>query len=357
MLQILDSFIFMKLLNASSFGCTGFYLEDGVEEKNRFEYNLGSGVWGIANNAAGVVDFTDRCCGDSSQNGIQITTNSYVHIPADSAACSFYNTNPNNEYYGNSASGGFCGFSFVRLAYPIGSNKNLAEYSNFSPQNRPLKQFYGNTAHSSSSRWYEAGCIYSGGNLYYKSDSDKNNEILTYRVGRSRESSFGFPLGRNTNIDGTPSWMTFEHTKTFMCQKGLQHWGNYADIKYFESHDSQRGATTFGESSMSHAILNMKTSNPTDNRPRDHQLFQFYDISVKTILAHVNFRNIQEADCVPSWVKDEDPNYHNYALVSLTHSDYFKPQGISATTDISFTNSDNRLRIGHYVRPTGASRQ
>jgi hypothetical protein len=55
---------------------------------------------------------------------------------------------------------------------------------------------------------------------------------------------------------------------------------------------------------------------------------------VKTILYDVTYRNIHRQPGEP------DPHKANYALISLTHSDRFKPQGISASSKITYQNVD-----------------
>eukprot|EP01094_Clydonella_sp_ATCC50884_P004567 TRINITY_DN13609_c0_g1_i1.p1 TRINITY_DN13609_c0_g1~~TRINITY_DN13609_c0_g1_i1.p1 ORF type:complete len:1433 (-),score=246.70 TRINITY_DN13609_c0_g1_i1:56-4168(-) len=315
-----------------AFDATGhcFYIEDGVEEGSLLEHNAAIHVNPITAEPGVPTDFFASGFG---QDGITVRSTPHLLIPADIAPAGFYITNTNNEFVGNAASGGFTGFSFPNLPHPIGSHRDASVI----PMERPLKRFYGNSAHSAGPFWSRNACMYVGGQLWYE---DSDSDDLTYNVGR---------LSRNTmNDDGSPHWMLFEHTRVFLCQRGINHWGDRLDVQYYEAHDTTRAATLFGESSIQHAILNMDSGNPVTFPAA--QAFQFYDIFVKTILLDVDFRNIKE-------FIGENPHKSNAAFISLTHSDLFKPQGISATKRISYTNVDSGTEILHYQRATGASRQ
>jgi len=81
------------------------------------------------------------------QQGATVNQNSNLIIPSDIAAAGFYVTNANNEFVGNTAQGGFASFALVNLFTPIGTHRDMVD---FVPMKRPLKRFYGNTAHSSN---------------------------------------------------------------------------------------------------------------------------------------------------------------------------------------------------------------
>jgi hypothetical protein len=81
-------------------------LQDGVEEKNNFEYNLASWIHALGlppGNAFG-----------SSQSLAWYTQAPNLLLPADVTAAGYYVTNAYNRFYGNAASGGWSGFIFVR---------------------------------------------------------------------------------------------------------------------------------------------------------------------------------------------------------------------------------------------------
>eukprot|EP00004_Rigifila_ramosa_P004839 TRINITY_DN152_c0_g2_i4.p1 TRINITY_DN152_c0_g2~~TRINITY_DN152_c0_g2_i4.p1 ORF type:complete len:1231 (+),score=275.22 TRINITY_DN152_c0_g2_i4:31-3693(+) len=304
-----------------------YYLEDGVEENNTLSYNFGGFVHTIGTPAAG-----------ASQVGEVFTSSSTLLIPSDRTAAPFYATNAYNSWIGNAASGGWTGFSFPNLPKPIGAYASVV----MQPQLRPLRLFEGNTAHSSGYYWGDAGCIYSGGQLWYPDGST----VLNYSNGR---------YSRSTQLpDGSPSWMRFSNTKVFLCNKGINHWGERAEIVSYEAHDIGRAATTFGESWVTKALINAVSGNPVKFVglwPGTSQGFQFYDTSVKTILTNVTFRNFKSTG-----LNYTDPTQNNCGIISMTHSDVFKPQGISAVKNIVWQNTDQKQQICHYARETGSSR-
>jgi len=79
-----------------AFDITGhcYYLEDGVEEHNRFEYNLAAFVHVIGRPAEG-----------PGQGGEYFYETDELRNPADAAAAGFYITNAMNSFVGNTASG------------------------------------------------------------------------------------------------------------------------------------------------------------------------------------------------------------------------------------------------------------
>eukprot|EP01132_Coremiostelium_polycephalum_P000649 gene649-803_t len=303
-----------------------YYLEDGVEENNTLSYNLAAYVHTIGAPAAG-----------SGQPGEDFTESADLRQPADSAASGFYITNAYNRIVGNSASGGWAGFAFPNLKKPIGNHQSV----NMDPSTRPNLQFEGNTAHSSGYHWYFGGSIYVGGNLYH----DTTSGLLVYQSGRYE---------RETMIGDTPAWMRFTNTKVFLSNSGIDHWGHRIEVVGLEAHDCHRSATLFGQAWMNTAIVNGQSGNPlSKGMMYQRQGFQFYDTYVQTILSNVEFRN---------YIHNPDPNINydaddNRAIITMTHSDVFKPQGISATKNIRYVNVPAAQTLGHNVLDTGSSRQ
>lgn len=308
-----------------------YYLEEGVEENNTISFNLAVHI---------------RCIGPpmtgGGQRGEVFYEDATALLPADRAAAGFYITNAYNTFIGNAASGGWAGFSFPNLPTPLGFNKDR----NFSPQRRVTKVFDGNTVHSSGYHFAgDGGCIYVGGKLWYSSG------VLTYDNGRySRGTSFTLTPGTPDYQD--PLWMRFTNTKAFLCQIGLSHWGERADVVNFEVHDSGRSVQLFGESWYGNALINAKSGNPVGFPYDQGQMgFQFYDTWVKTMVTNVVFRNFVPRD-------PADPSYYGKrtTLTSLNFSDRFKPQGISATKGITFENVPVEIRIGHTLANSGSAR-
>lgn len=144
--------------------------------------------------------------------------------------------------------------------------------------------------------------------------------------------------------------MRFNNTKIYLSNRGIQHWGERVEVVGLESHDSIRPSTLFGQAWLSNAIVNGQSGNIVSNQGRNRQGFQFYDTYVQTILSNINFRNfIKDPD-------SENPESDNRVIISMTHSDVFKPQGISATKQITLTNVASSQVIGHRVVETGSSR-
>jgi hypothetical protein len=240
---------FTRVSRNVAFNATGmcYYIEDGVEENNLFEYNL----------AAHVTPIYQPANGDWGQGGQTFSAiPGKLLIPADTSAAGFYISNAMNTFIGNAASGGWSGFAFPNIAEPLGNYKDTMYPNNtYLPLHRPLKRFYGNTAHSAGFYWVARGsCIYVGAWLSY--DSTGN---LVYNSGRNaRNSLFG---------NGSQTFMLFEHTKTFLCNRGIAHWGNDAHVDAAEMHDCALGAFFFGSSVLHNGLVYTASKN-TNNAIR-----------------------------------------------------------------------------------------
>jgi len=309
------------------------YLEDGIEEHNVINYNLVIKVNTIGEPMRG-----------ASQIGDERVSSADLILPADGAASGFYITNAYNTFIGNAASGGWAGFSFPNLPKPIGLSRAVPMV----PQARPTYIFRSNTAHSSGYKFLGGGCIYVGGLLEYR---PAGSDTLYYNNGRySRPTK---------NSQGTSVWMQFNDTKTWMCGMGSSHWGERIEIVGYESHDSGRPVQVFGEAWFSDALVNAESASLI-KYPEVPMGFQFYDTHVKSIVTRVTFRNFMPN--VPAWDPMEGGQFEPFkwldrrVLTSLIHSDYFKPQGISATRSISFDHSSPDQFVGNKNYITGSSR-
>ena len=305
-----------------------YYLEDGVEEGNLFEYNFAAHPLPVKE-----VDFSK----DYSQQGVTIEQAEDLLIPADAAPSGFYISNSNNQFVGNAGSGGFAVFSFINFPTPIGDFKNLP---NFVPMERPFGRFYGNSAHSAAYQWSRAACIYVGGLQEY--NPEKPDQLL-YNIGRH---------ARNTrDIDGDEGFFVFEENRAFICNRGLNHWGQRVEAIGYEAHDVTKGITMFGDAYLKRTLIEGRSGNPLNNFP-DQRGFEWYDIYVQTIISDITFRNF-------AYAGPDDPDafsLRTYAITSLTHSDKYKPQGINAARGIKFENVWEHGRLGNKIRDTGASR-
>lgn len=220
-----------------------------MEEHNLLEYNLAAHVHPILRPANG----------GYSQQGETFLAQAGLLIPADTSAAGFYALNAMNAWVGNAASGGWTGFAFPNAPGPMGDYKGtLPANSPYNPERRPLKRFVGNTAHSAGYHWIEHGqidrdfqmqrgravaarvhctrslfffffsqpmlnvcmflfsfflflgnCFYVGAKLNYN-----ENGVMQYNSGRNERDS--------VNPDGSGSIMVFEHSKAWMCNKGVR---------------------------------------------------------------------------------------------------------------------------------------
>jgi hypothetical protein len=161
-------------------------------------------------------------------------------VPADIAAAGYYCSNPYNVWRGNVASGGWSGFIFPGMPGPTGLSRNV---TGIVPQNRPLLVFDGNSAHSSGYWWGQAGCIYTGGSLFYPNASRVDP---TYNPGR---------------VSGRSGYMNFTNTKVFLCSVGFMHWGSSLDIYGLEAHDIMRAGTVFGTVGIDNMLVDCRTQN------------------------------------------------------------------------------------------------
>ena len=296
-----------------------FYLEDGCEMNNTLEFNLAAYIHPIGKPASG-----------GAQSGEEFTESVAALLPADHTAAGFYIPNPGNRLRGNAASGGWAGFSFPVFDTCLKLSSHLPTI----PKVQPMLEFDANSAHSSGYYWGDAGCVYHGGRLWPLSDG-----TLKYSSGRYSQPTQG--IHNVTNL------------RTWLCQSGLASWGETVDMTTFECHDCTRSAVLFGRSSLRYLLMTANTANmPKDMFDSDsvREGFQFYDTWVQTQLINATFRNFWKRPHLEStW-------YRTGIIKDLTHSDKFKPWGISATKNIRFDNVGRDIILSRFVRESGASR-
>ena len=128
--------------------------------------------------------------------------------------------------------------------------------------------------------------------------------------------------------------MVFEHTKVFLANTGIAHWGNSVKIINAEFHDVLLASFLFGEGLIAHALINGQSRNPKSSLiPYMTKVgFQFYDTWVLIILYDVEFRHYKttRGEC---------------AVRYMDHSDHYLPQGINAVKALKFTDVDNSAVI------------
>ncbi|PRP78670.1 hypothetical protein PROFUN_13451 [Planoprotostelium fungivorum] len=324
-----------------------YYLEDGTEEFNEISYNMAAYIHPIGRPIVGW-----------AQVGEFLFETEELRNPADSAAAGYYITNAHNIIIGNTASGGWTGFSLPNLFRPI---KEEAWKSPFDPSGRPTLEFDGNSARGSGNMFGMSGCFYVGGWLFHTASNDDMYHMNTTDTSGTR--TLGYQNGRverttrwqnltDLNLD-VPANLTFTNIKTALCGMGVGDWSSL-EVVHYESHDNYRSAMMFGKSWLGDALVVGRTDNPLSGTPPLGltQGFEFYDTYTHTILTNITYRNFHGI----SGRTSADPHDDNKIFVCMTHSDTFKPEGMSTIRNITFENVDTDMILGVNVQDTGSSR-
>ena len=182
-------------------------------------------------------------------------------LPADVTASGFYVTNANNRLVGNAASGGWAGFAFPELPSPVKLHRHLE--GQLTPSARPILAFDGNSAHSSSFWWSNAGAIYFGGKLWHANSS---SDELTYNAGRqspARETCATEPCALRASCscpEGSRSVTRVTNTKVFLTAgTGLTHWGARPEVVGYEAHDVGLSLSILGDGYIHEALVRCRT--------------------------------------------------------------------------------------------------
>eukprot|EP01065_Artemidia_motanka_P046222 TRINITY_DN6954_c0_g1_i2.p1 TRINITY_DN6954_c0_g1~~TRINITY_DN6954_c0_g1_i2.p1 ORF type:complete len:1953 (+),score=506.49 TRINITY_DN6954_c0_g1_i2:51-5909(+) len=323
-----------------------FYVEDGVEENNTFTYNLAARIKPIGAPAYGGQQVGDDFKQDKVLDWLGGTTRAQ---PADSTASGFYFSNSYNTIVGNAASGGWAGFSFPGLPRPIGMHRSVTDID---PSSCPLKEFNGNSAHSNSYYWHQAGAVYIGGTLEYENKG--KGDLLTYNSGRaSRDTRAEKDPGLS---DYTKLFTRVENTLVFLAVQGVMHWGQRVEIVQYECHDVRRPVKMFGEAWLNDALINAYTDNVEQGdhiRLGHHEGFEFYGTGVKTLVTNIEFRNFHRKVCPAGDGPGEDFRYNDLSKCdrngtgrfdnvfgAIFGNDDFRPQGLSGVKGITYTNGN-----------------
>ncbi|KAG2454241.1 hypothetical protein HYH02_001275 [Chlamydomonas schloesseri] len=328
----------LTVANNTAFHVAGsaFYIEDGAEERNRITGNFAGYVHPLGR--------ADTCAANGSVFGAPVIRSSATLLqPADWAAAGFYLSNAYNTIENNAASGGTSGFMFLNLPLPIGLNRNVS----LEPYKRPPLSFAGNTAHSSGYHWDNAAAIYCGGDLRY---DPADNATLTYKIDRSTFDP------RDPNNASIPVKFILRNTKVWLGGFSVASYGDRFMVDGFESHDGTMGAAVRGDpSELYNADLNMNSANAawlTANMPNDLQqgyrfALQWYDTWMRHLTANVTIHNVLYS--TTEWLTQA-------ALVSMTHSDQFKPYHVASLRGISLVNVTKAAVLSNAVTRTGSWR-
>ena len=294
---------------------SAYYLEDGSEESNIFEYNLAAYVHLIGKLSSY----------NNGQVGKTFSSEPSRIVPTDATAVGFYCTNAKNHWVGNSASGGFAGFHFPEVPKALGLS--YSQNPQYQPDSQELLEFDSNTAHSSGYFWNLGACIYIGGALW---EDTPGSHHYTYTTGRNQP-------GRRSGH------MLFKNTKTFACRQGVLFWGTHwaarepgLMLEGFEAHDVFRSSAMLGNNYMHRAVISAHTANTASDLLSSSEGFELYDTDMQTILSDVVFRNFD---------RDGD-----HCIQDMTHANIFKQQGMFSMKGISFENVPSNKRFRHVER-------
>jgi hypothetical protein len=173
-------------------------------------------------------------------------------------------------------------------------------------------------------------------------------------------------------------WIRLEDNKAFLANRGLQDWGDRAEIVRFEIHDTGLAMNVFGEVWIDQLLMECRSSShlPTflsgcpgadvNNRnrwisasPRDYIYwqggsgFQWYDVGQRHILTNSTFRNCRNdwQYCIYSSSSSAKCSGSSVFL-ALTHSDQFVPELMQATKEIRYENCNTPFRFTTPVSST-----
>lgn len=303
-----------------------FYLEDGIEENNIIAYNL-----------AAFVHFMEYPRRSSNQFQDDVTQSPELRQPVDTTASPFYISNAFNTVVGNAASGGWSGFAFPQFPLPL----QLSRHADVFPDQRPIKRFDGNSAHSAGYWWDLSGCIYFGGKVTHSAD---NCDAITYNPGRQNPA-------RSTQSDSGPAWMQLHNTKVFLCRMGIMHWGTRSELLNLEAHDIGKFAQVFGAAYITNASVTCDTGRQLESTGStwldrsatnlgEKPVFSWYDTGQQHIVTNSTFRN-----CPKVWQLLTHSFEHVPEFMQATRAVTY--EGISATDELtSFSKGDLDTQSG-----------
>ncbi|KAK9805518.1 hypothetical protein WJX72_002989 [[Myrmecia] bisecta] len=322
----------MRIASNVAFDAPGhcFQFENGVEENHTVDRNLAAFVHPIGQAAGGI-----------TQAGNVYKQSDQLPNPSDASASGFFFPSAFNRITNNAASGGWAGFMFPVLLSPIQENQ-AQTYIN--PSTRPFIRFDGNSAHSSGYMWSEGACIYAGGRLY---TNYSDAAALYFSSGRydhaTRDAS-----GANSDF------MRFSITKVFLCQSGLTHFGDRAEVDGLRAYDCTRGATLTGQALLTNSLINLQSGNAQSGFPGDLTTlwplagFEFPESGGMTIITNTTFANFK--------YQPQQGATRQAVFRAAVNTDEFKPSGSAATRNISYINTAPQAIFNIRVGQAGSSR-
>ena len=141
----------VRVENNVTFNTVGhcFFLEDAIETGNRFVHNLAIMVKCHPATPCVPTNLGPAGSKDGSRAGATGQAANDVLIPSDNTVSAFWITNPDNSYIGNVAAGSDqIGYWFALPEHPTGAFLDKEGSKNVWPRRTPVREFKGNTAHS-----------------------------------------------------------------------------------------------------------------------------------------------------------------------------------------------------------------
>ncbi|KAL1525911.1 hypothetical protein AB1Y20_020738 [Prymnesium parvum] len=328
-----------------------YYLEDGVEQDNVIEYNLGALIHVIGEPAGvgpGVIgqDFSATA----------VTQTETLTNPADATASAFYLTNAHNRLVGNAASGGWAGYAFPGLERPIKEHRHLAQR----PSSAIPLEIDGNSAHSSGYWWEFAAAFYVGGKIFHP---NTNSDELAYNPGKHQHERDTCTVICNTYTNCICSnKLAFRVTNTVVFRVwniGFNHWGTRAEIVRYETHDVGLSANIMGQGFLDQLLLNCRTGEPV--LPADIPLdkwrgtgFVWYDTNMWHIVTNVTFRQCGSPQGSEQGCGEISCHENSTVWGMLSHSDLYVPQFMQATASVRYEACGRRFRMNNFLYDIGS---
>ena len=136
----------LQIENNVTFNTVGhcFFMEDGIEQGNRFVRNLG-----IQTKCHPTLPCEPTNLGIPGERGVNGQQSEHVLIPSDNTVSTFWITNPANHYIDNVAAGSDAnGFWLSLPEHPTGAFEGTEISQSTWPRRLPMGTFRGNVAHS-----------------------------------------------------------------------------------------------------------------------------------------------------------------------------------------------------------------
>jgi hypothetical protein len=119
----------------------------------------------------------------------------------------------------------------------------------------------------------------------------EDQDVLYYSSGRFEFDTYD-TTGENQ------AFMILSNTTTFLCQRGLLHWGKRVIVSNYEAHDVTRGLEIFGDAVLSGGLINRQSGNRWGQFPGAKAII--YSCELVRSMHHLNWKqNVrQHGGCI-----------------------------------------------------------